>query len=66
MVVIDQTRLPGSAVTTEWLTSDDAAEGIRSMQVRGAPLIGVAAAHGLALAMREAPDSLEAASAVTP
>jgi methylthioribose-1-phosphate isomerase len=61
VVVIDQTRLPGSAETVTWRTLDDAIEGIGSMQVRGAPLIGVAAAHGVALAMSDAPDSLDAA-----
>ncbi|MDX2381105.1 MAG: S-methyl-5-thioribose-1-phosphate isomerase [Acidimicrobiia bacterium] len=61
VVVIDQTRLPGSAETVAWRTVDDAAEGIRSMEVRGAPLIGVAAAHGVALALAAAPDELDAA-----
>jgi methylthioribose-1-phosphate isomerase len=51
VVVIDQTRLPHAAVTVEWRTLDDAVAGIAEMQVRGAPLIGVAAAHGVALAM---------------
>jgi len=51
VVVIDQRRLPHEATTVRWSTVEDAAEGIRSMQVRGAPLIGVAAAHGMALAM---------------
>jgi methylthioribose-1-phosphate isomerase len=61
VVVIDQTRLPGSAETVTWRTLDDAIHGIASMQVRGAPLIGVAAAHGVALAMASAPGSLDAA-----
>jgi methylthioribose-1-phosphate isomerase len=55
VVVIDQRRLPHEATTARWTTADDAAGGIRSMQVRGAPLIGVAAAYGMALAMREDP-----------
>jgi methylthioribose-1-phosphate isomerase len=63
VVVIDQTRLPHDAVTARWSTLDDAVAGIGSMQVRGAPLIGVAAAHGVALAMRADPGSLEAACA---
>jgi methylthioribose-1-phosphate isomerase len=61
VVVIDQRRLPGDAVTAEWTGLDDAVAGIGSMQVRGAPLIGVAAAHGLALAMRADPTALEVA-----
>ncbi len=49
--VIDQTRLPHEFVVVVWRGIDDAARGIKEMQVRGAPLIGVAAAYGLALAM---------------
>ena len=63
VVVIDQTELPHTTTTATWRTSADAAEGIRSMQVRGAPLIGVAAAHGLALAMATDPESLDDACA---
>ncbi len=58
VVVVDQRRLPGAAVTATWRTLDDAVAGIATMQIRGAPLIGVAAAHGVALAMREDPESL--------
>ena len=50
--VIDQTRLPHAFEIVRWRRAEDAAEGIRSMVVRGAPLIGVAGAYGLALAMR--------------
>src|SRR5690606_4159789 len=46
---------PHELVERRWRTVEDAVEGIASMQVRGAPLIGVAAAHGLALAMRADP-----------
>ncbi len=59
VVVIDQTRLPAEVATARWRTVDDAAAGIGQMQVRGAPLIGVAAAHGVALAMHADPDSLD-------
>jgi methylthioribose-1-phosphate isomerase len=51
VTVIDQRYLPHRYVTRRWRTVEDVAEGIRVMQVRGAPLIGVAAAHGIALAM---------------
>lgn len=61
--VIDQTRLPHEFVTVEWRTLDDACLGISTMQVRGAPLIGVAAAHGLALAVRSDPSDLDGAAA---
>ncbi|MGI9643704.1 MAG: S-methyl-5-thioribose-1-phosphate isomerase [Ilumatobacteraceae bacterium] len=61
VVVIDQTLLPHEAATATWRTVDDVAHGIRSMQVRGAPLIGIAAAHGVALAVAADPNSLDAA-----
>ena len=50
--IIDQTRLPHAVVVVVLETVDDAVEAISTMRVRGAPLIGVAAAWGLALAMR--------------
>jgi methylthioribose-1-phosphate isomerase len=51
--VIDQSRLPFEFTTLDLKTLDDAAHAIRTMVVRGAPLIGVTAAYGLALALRE-------------
>jgi methylthioribose-1-phosphate isomerase len=51
--VIDQTKLPHIFVVARWLTMQDAADGIRTMVVRGAPLIGVAGAYGLALALKD-------------
>jgi methylthioribose-1-phosphate isomerase len=51
VTVIDQRHLPHRLVLHRWRSVDDVAAGIRDMQVRGAPLIGVAAAHGVALAM---------------
>ena len=42
--IIDQTRLPHELVILSLRTLDDAVHAIRSMQVRGAPLIGVTAA----------------------
>ena len=50
--IIDQTRLPHALVTARLTTLDGAARAIKTMQVRGAPLIGVTAAYGLALALR--------------
>jgi len=63
--VIDQTLLPHRYVTVRWETVEDAVRGIKSMQVRGAPLIGASAAYGLALALRRdaSDESLEAAYA---
>ena len=48
---IDQTRLPFEFHTRVASGCDEIAHAIRTMQVRGAPLIGAAAAYGLALAM---------------
>jgi methylthioribose-1-phosphate isomerase len=50
--VIDQTQLPHRFATIRLASLDDAARAIATMQVRGAPLIGAAAAYGVALAMR--------------
>jgi len=49
---IDQTLLPHRFATLRLATLDDAAHAIRSMQVRGAPLIGATAAYGVCLALR--------------
>ena len=53
--VIDQTQLPFTFVTRRLRSVEEAAAAIRDMIVRGAPLIGVTAAYGLALAMRDDP-----------
>ena len=50
--IIDQTKLPHIFTTLRLDTMRDAERAIRDMEVRGAPLIGVAAAYGVALAMR--------------
>jgi methylthioribose-1-phosphate isomerase len=50
LALLDQTRLPGETVYVTCRSSEDVADAIRSMKVRGAPAIGVAAAYGLALA----------------
>jgi len=49
--IIDQTRLPHRFVVVTLRTLDEAAHAIKSMQVRGAPLIGAAAAYGICLAV---------------
>jgi methylthioribose-1-phosphate isomerase len=51
--VIDQTRLPHRFEIARLSTLEEAAHAIRSMIVRGAPLIGATAAYGLALALRK-------------
>ncbi|MBO0755552.1 MAG: S-methyl-5-thioribose-1-phosphate isomerase [Bradyrhizobiaceae bacterium] len=48
---IDQTLLPHRYKTIELKTAEDAARAIKSMQVRGAPLIGATAAYGVCLAV---------------
>src|SRR3984893_3196661 len=50
---IDQTLLPHRYATIRRATVEDAARAIKTMQVRGAPLIGAAAAYGIALALRQ-------------
>ena len=50
---IDQTLLPHRYATIRLDTAEDAARAIKTMQVRGAPLIGAAAAYGMALAARQ-------------
>ena len=52
---IDQRHLPHQFVVARLTTCDAAADAIRSMLVRGAPLIGATAAYGVALAMRADP-----------
>ena len=50
---IDQRRLPHEFIIARLTNCAEAAEAIRSMLVRGAPLIGATAAYGMALAMRD-------------
>jgi S-methyl-5-thioribose-1-phosphate isomerase len=51
--LIDQRKLPGRTVVRHLRHARAVAEAIRTMAVRGAPSIGVAAAYGMALAERE-------------
>ena len=51
--LLDQTKLPLEEVTVKVSTYQQAIHDIRSMQVRGAPAIGVTAAYAVALAARE-------------
>ncbi|HEU5018139.1 MAG TPA: S-methyl-5-thioribose-1-phosphate isomerase [Pseudolabrys sp.] len=51
--IIDQTALPHRFTTLRLSTLADAAHAIKSMQVRGAPLIGATAAYGVWLALQE-------------
>src|SRR5258708_51880 len=53
--IIEQSRLPHEFVTMTLGSAEDAARVIRNVNSRGAPLIGVVGAYGLALAMRDDP-----------
>jgi methylthioribose-1-phosphate isomerase len=50
--VIDQTKLPFAFATKRIASVEEAADAIKTMVVRGAPLIGATAAYGICLAMR--------------
>ena len=52
VVIIDQTKLPHVFETVTLDDVDAAADAIRTMKVRGAPLIGATAAYRMALAVR--------------
>ncbi|MDT8271996.1 MAG: S-methyl-5-thioribose-1-phosphate isomerase [Desulfomonilia bacterium] len=60
--ILDQRRLPGEEVWIECTTPEMVAEAIRSLAVRGAPAIGIAAAYGLVLASPYGRDALMRAS----
>src|SRR5688500_19912092 len=64
--VLDQTRLPAREAVLVLEGAEDTAQAIRRLAVRGAPLIGVAAAYGLAMevARDPSPETLERGAAV--
>lgn len=57
LVILDQTELPERRVEKELRTLDEVAEAIRSLRVRGAPLIGITAAMGVAALARAEADA---------
>src|SRR5215470_15990667 len=61
--VIDQSRLPFEFATLDLETCTAAAQAIKTMVVRGAPLIGATAAYGIALAARSDPSDTALAEA---
>src|SRR6478672_5603113 len=63
--ILDQTLLPDAERYLDLDTVDAVAEAIRTLRVRGAPLIGIAAAMGLTLAIRRGPGSLDAVCAAS-
>jgi len=51
--IIDQRALPEAEITRDLESAESVAEAIRQLQVRGAPLIGIAAAMGLVVGTRD-------------
>jgi methylthioribose-1-phosphate isomerase len=64
VVLLDQRRLPDEEVELECRSVVDVVDAIRSLAIRGAPAIGVAAAYGLALAAERGEDVDAAAAAL--
>jgi len=60
VVLLDQRRLPDEVVEVRCASAAEVADAIRTMVVRGAPAIGIAAAYGLALAALRGNDLAEA------
>src|SRR3954447_5720284 len=60
VVLLDQRRLPDEVVELECRTVPELADAIKTLAVRGAPAIGVAAAYGMALAQLRGDDMKEA------
>ena len=54
--IIDQTKLPHKFVIKDLKTVEDSINAIKTMEVRGAPLIGATAAYGMVLAIIENKD----------
>jgi S-methyl-5-thioribose-1-phosphate isomerase len=61
--VLDQRELPGRTVVRRLTTLPEVAEAIRTLAVRGAPTIGVAAAYGMVLGSRSGAYTPESAAA---
>jgi methylthioribose-1-phosphate isomerase len=60
VVLLDQRRLPDEEIELRCETADAVADAIRSLAVRGAPAIGVAAAYAFALAVERGDDIVHA------
>lgn len=52
-LILDQTKLPGTEVYLRPETKEDIWHAINTLQVRGAPAIGIAAAYGLWLSVKD-------------
>ncbi len=57
LVILDQTLLPGEVKYLSLTTNEEICHAIKTLQVRGAPAIGVAAGYGAYLAAKAAPDT---------
>ncbi|MFF5025108.1 S-methyl-5-thioribose-1-phosphate isomerase [Streptomyces collinus] len=64
LVLLDQTRLPSEEVELVCTDASALVEAIRSLAVRGAPVLGIAGAYGVALAAARGFDVEEAARAL--
>jgi methylthioribose-1-phosphate isomerase len=62
VVLLDQRRLPGAVEYLECRSAAEVAGAIRTLAVRGAPAIGIAAAYGYALAAANGEDLEDAAA----
>ena len=58
-LILDQTRLPGTEVYLRPETKEDIWHAINTLQVRGAPAIGIAAAYGLWLSVKDFTGNME-------
>lgn len=61
LILLNQTLLPNEIAYEAFVDAAGVWEAIRTMKVRGAPAIGIAAAYGLYLGVREAPEESPAA-----
>ena len=63
-MLLDQTRLPAVTATVTCADVPSLVDAIRRLVVRGAPMLGVAGAYGVALAARRGDDVAAAAAAI--
>ncbi len=66
LVILDQTELPQRTVLRGLETLEQVVEAIRTLRVRGAPLIGIAAAYGVCVALARCANLDEARAAASP
>src|SRR6059036_2027539 len=65
VVLLDQTRLPAEEVELVCTDVPALVQAIRTLAVRGAPLLGIAGAYGVALAAARGYDVVQAAEALS-